>query len=56
VFGTGFCGAFTTISTFTFEAVSLYEADRKGAAVRDIAATILAGGVAAALGIAVTAL
>ena len=36
VLGTGFCGAYTTFSTFTFDAVRLVEAGRVGAAAMNL--------------------
>jgi CrcB protein len=54
VLGTGFCGAYTTFSTFTFETVRLVEEGAGAEAVRNAAGTLAAGAVAAALGLAVT--
>lgn len=52
VLGTGFCGAFTTFSTFTFETVRLAEEGDVADAGRNVALSVLAGGAAAALGLA----
>jgi fluoride exporter len=52
VLGTGFCGAYTTFSTFTFETVRLVEEGAAGEAFRNVAATLVAGAAAAALGLA----
>jgi CrcB protein len=52
VAGTGFCGAFTTFSTFSVESIRLLEARRYGTAARYIATSLVAGGLAAAAGLA----
>ena len=55
VLGTGFCGALTTFSTFTYETVRLIEEDALAEAVRNVAATAAVCLGAAALGLAVAA-
>ena len=54
VLGTGFCGAYTTFSTFTFETMRLIEEGALTEAFRNVAATTVACGAAAALGLALT--
>jgi fluoride exporter len=50
VAGTGFCGAFTTFSTFTWETLALAEDGRSPAAVANVAFSLVLGLGAAALG------
>jgi CrcB protein len=51
VAGTGFCGAYTTFSTLTFETVRLLEDGRYATAGRVLIATLVVCGLAAAAGI-----
>ena len=56
VLGVGFCGAYTTFSTFTFETVRLLEEGAGIEALINVAGTFLAGAVAAAAGLALATL
>ena len=56
ILGTGFCGAYTTFSTFTYEIVRLAERGFRRSALRVLLASLVAPALAAALGLALAAL
>jgi CrcB protein len=56
VLGTGFCGAYTTFSTHTFETDRLLEDGGHRDALRNTLGTLAAGTAAAAIGLALAAL
>ncbi len=56
VLGTGFCGGYTTFSTFAYETIRLAEDRRTSAAMRVLVASLIFPALAAALGLALAAL
>jgi fluoride exporter len=56
ILGTGFCGAFTTFSTWTFESVRLIERGELRAAFLHATASLLVGAAAAGAGLALASI
>jgi CrcB protein len=56
ILGTGFCGAYTTFSTWSFESVRLLEKGELRAAFLNAAGSLAVSGAAAAAGLALASL
>lgn len=56
VLGTGFCGTYTTFSTFAFETLRLAEEGTTAEAIRNVVGTLVVGAIGAAAGLALAAL
>jgi CrcB protein len=56
VIGTGFCGAYTTFSTFAYDTIRLAEAGDRADARANVLATLVLGALAAATGLLLAAL
>lgn len=54
--GTGFCGSYTTFSTFTAETIALLDQGRSRESLTYLGASLLAGTAAAAVGMGLTAI